>query len=451
MLTIVGLGRCAEDLPQGAKEALQSGARIILRTGETASAESVIRLGVPFETLDGIYESSRNFGTLGKNLASAVLKAAKEGDTVYCVDGSASDDVSVRILAEKRPDARILAGVSKAESAFCAARVFSAGRSSCSAYDMKGKLFAPAAVTDVDDVLVAGDAKLKLCGLFGDEAEAYFVRGGKAEKIRMYEIDRQGSYDSSCCVVVDEIPLLERTRFDYADLLEILRLLRAPDGCPWDRVQTHESIRINMIEEAYELVDAIDCRDDAKICEEAGDVLMQGAFHTILGAERGAFEEGDVLSEVCRKLIFRHSHIFGKDKASDEQSALSVWEKNKKKEKGQETFGDSVRDVPAAFPALLRAQKVLKRASKCGHPPVPAVMPDDQDAGGLLLYTADVCRLLGVDAEECLRERTKAFADVFCLTEELAAADGKRLDEISGEEYERYRAEAERSYAGKAD
>ena len=451
MLTIVGLGRCAEDLPRGAEEAIRSGAKVLLRTGETASAESVARLGVPFGTLDGVYKSSRNFDTLGRNLAAAVLKAAKEGDTVYCVDGSASDDVSVRILAGKCPDARIYPGVSKAESAFCAARVFSAGRSACSAYDMKGKLFAPTAVTDIDDAFIAGEVKLKLCGLFGDEAEAYFVRGGTAGRIRMYEIDRQKAYDSSCCVVVDEIPLLERTRFDYADLLEILHLLRAPDGCPWDRVQTHESIRINMIEEAYELVDAIDCGDDAKICEEAGDVLMQGAFHTILGAERGAFEEGDVLSEVCRKLISRHSHIFGKDSASDEQSALSVWERNKKKEKGQETYGDSVRDVPSSFPALLRAQKVLKRASKCGHAPVPAVMPDDQDAGGLLLYTADVCRLLGVDAEECLREKTKAFADVFCRTEELAAADGKRLDEISDAEYAEYRAEAEKQHAGEAD
>ena len=330
MLTIVGLGCDPKDISEGAKEALLSGARVILRTGETPAAEGVKALGVPFETLDALYAGCRNFDTLNKKLARAVLDAAKEGDTVYCVDGSACDDVSAQIVLQKSKGARVFAGVSKADAAFSAARVSAPSRSAFSAYAMpESRPLLPLCVYDADCDLVAGDAKLKLCDWFGDEAEAYFVRGGRAKKIKLYEADRQGEYDLTCCIVIPEIPLLKRTRFNYDDLLEIMRLLRAPDGCPWDRAQTHESIRTNMVEEAYELVDAIDCKDDDKICEEAGDVLMQGAFHSILGQERGAFSPEDVLSGVCSKLIFRHSHIFGKDKASDENSALSVWDKNK--------------------------------------------------------------------------------------------------------------------------
>ena len=122
-----------------------------------------------------------------------------------------------------------------------------------------------------------------------------------------------------------------------------------------------------MIEEAYELVDAVDSKDDSKILEEAGDVLMQGAFHSVIAEERGAFTPEDVLSAVCEKLIFRHSHIFGKDSAENEAGALSVWEKNKREEKGQKTASDTVKDVPAAFPAVMRAQKTAKRAAKFGY------------------------------------------------------------------------------------
>ena len=134
----------------------------------------------------------------------------------------------------------------------------------------------------------------------------------------------------SCAVAVEHAGFLHRSRYDYADMLELVRLLRAPGGCPWDRAQTPESIRKNMVEEAYELVDAVNREDDDGIEEETGDVLLQAAFYTVLKEEQGAFSEEDVTSRVVKKLIFRHSHIFGNDRAADENSALGVWEKNKR-------------------------------------------------------------------------------------------------------------------------
>ena len=468
MITIVGLGCGPADLSAGAKEALLSGARVILRTGETPASAGVRALGVPFETLDRVYASSRNFDSLNKNLASAVLEAAKKGDVVYCVDGSVAEDVSAQLVLQKKKEAQVFGGVSKAGTAFAAARVFSRDRTSLSAYALAEcpRPSLPLAVYDVDCDLVAGDVKLALCELFGDETPAFFVRGGRARRIRLFEADRQGAYDASCAVVIGEIPLLSKTRFTYDDLLAILRLLRAPDGCPWDRAQTHESIRANMIEEAYELVDAIDSKDDSKICEETGDVLMQGAFHSVLGQERGAFTPDDVLSDVCRKLIFRHSHIFGKDRAENEAGALSVWEKNKAQEKGQQTPADTVKDVPKVFPAVMRAQKAAKRAAKFGYDfqdaaeaaekvreelaeLLAAVQEGDaahigEEAGDLLFAAANVGRLAGADCEQALQRSTDKFIARFCRTDALIAADGKRMQELSAEELWAYYERAKR-------
>lgn len=465
MLTIVGLGCGPEDLTTGGREAILSADKVILRTGETPPADGVRALGVPFTALDYIYEKSRNFDTLAKNLAEAVSEAAKGARVVYCVDGSCAEDVSVRLLLKKRADVRLFDGVSKSSRAFAAAEV-SAGMT-VSAYDMEElRASLPLCVYDVDCDLIAGDVKLKLCELFGDEADAFFVSGGRAERIKLYEADRQKQYGPFSAIVVDKIPLLQKKRFDYEDLLAILRLLRAPNGCPWDRVQTHESIRANMIEEAYELVDAIDLKDDDKILEETGDVLMQGAFHSVLGEERGAFTSGDVLSAVCAKLIFRHSHIFGSDKAEGESGALSVWEKNKQAEKGQKTAGDAVKDVPKAFPAVMRAQKVGKRAAKAGYDfkdaqeasekvreelgeLLEAIRSKDaahieEETGDLLFSAVNVGRLAGADCETALRESTEKFVARFLKTEALILADGKKMQELPAGELWAYYGKAKK-------
>ncbi len=468
MLTIVGLGCSPEDLSQGAREAVFGGAKVILRTGETPAAKAILDSCADCVTLDRIYESCRNFDTLNKKLAAAVAEEAKKGDVVYCVDGSISEDVSAQMLLRKVKNARVFCGVSKADAAFAAAKISACNRTALSAYMLEGaRPRLPLAVYDIDCDLVAGDVKLRLCELYGDETDAYFVRAGRAEKIKLYSLDRQKQYDSSCVAVIGEIPLLKKTRFDFDDLTDILRLLRAPNGCPWDRAQTHESIRKNMIEEAYELVDAIDSKDDNKIIEETGDVLMQGVFHSVLGEERGAFTADDVLSAVCTKLISRHSHIFGKDKATDEASALSVWDKNKLQEKGQKTGADSVQDVPRNLPAAMRAQKVAKRAAKYGYDfkdvseaaekvreelseLLSALREGDaahigEETGDLLFSAVNVGRLAGADCEEALAESTQKFIRRFCRTEELILADGKSMQGMSADELWSYYERAKRN------
>lgn len=462
MITIIGLGCGPEDLTAGGKEAILSADKVILRTGETPPAESVRALGVPFETLDYIYGKSRSFDTLGKNLAAAVSEAGKSANVAYCVDGDASEDVSAQILLKKHKDARAVGGVSKSSRAFAAAHVF--GGTAVSAYGMQGYVRAslPLCVYDIDCDLIAGDVKLKLCDLFGDEADAFFVSEKGAKKIKLYEADRQKVYGAFSAVVIDEMPLLKKKRFDYEDLLELMRLLRAPGGCPWDRAQTHESIRANMIEEAYELVDAIDRKDPERMREEAGDVLMQAVFHTLMEEEAGNFNMTDVISEVTEKLITRHTHVFGQDKAAGADGALSVWEKNKMTEKHQKTFSDSVNDVPEGFPALLRAEKVVKRTGKGGWKDTYEAAEEalfaaekrlaaaeggntDEALGELLLAAVRLGKLKGGDAEQALLDKVKAVQREYTAFEVLVLADGKDVNALTPEERKEYERRAHES------
>ena len=174
MLTIVGLGCSPEDLSRGAYNAVTSGAKVILRTGETPAAQAILSSGAPCATLDYIYESCRNFDTLNKKLAAAVAEEAEKGDVVYCVDGSVAEDVSAQILLRKKKDARVFCGVSKADAAFAASKISACDRTAVSAYSGGGaRLRLPLAVYDVDCDLVAGDVKLRLCDLFGDALQTF--------------------------------------------------------------------------------------------------------------------------------------------------------------------------------------------------------------------------------------------------------------------------------------
>ncbi len=462
MITVIGLGVEKDHLTARGKEAVLSAERVFLRTDKPASAESVKNLGVKYEVLDEVFASTRSFAALHKKMAKVVLDAGKTQNVVYCVDGNACEDRCAQMIITRDKKAQIISGVSKAQYALEKTRTAATTCACVSAYDLQEvkNLTLPAAIYDLSDEFLAGDVKLILSDKIGEESQIFFLTGGKVKKIKVYELDRQKKYDYTTCVVVKDTPLLEKKRFDIADLKEILIRLRRPDGCPWDKVQTPESIRMNMVEEAYELVDAIDVGDMEKIREETGDVLLQAVFHAVMQEERGGFNLTDSLSELCEKLINRHTHIFGKDKANDEASALSVWEANKKKEKGQDTYAKAVNDVPSCFPACMRAQKVQKRAGKSGFDFKDAFQAAEkiteelkewhhacvqgdkkqihEELGDLLFAVVNAGRLSGVDCELALKESVQKFSRRFTRTEELILADGKDITSLSAEELDGY-------------
>ena len=436
----------------------------MVRTAHTLSYQTVLDLGVEHTCLDYVYENSRNFATLSKNLAKAVTD--KGDDAVYLVDGAATEDNSVKALLKRtRGKVEIIDGVSRTTALVRAAGFVGCSYTAVSAYELaenaqSGNLSLPLIVYDLDDRALAGDIKLILGDLFGEETVVKYLNGGNAKKMYLYELDRQKGYDYTSAVSIEAVDLLEKQRFTLEDLKEIVYRLRAPNGCPWDRVQTSDSIKMSAVEEAYELVDAIDLDDDEKILEEAGDLALQVVFHAVMREEMGAFNLNDVTTAICQKLISRHTHVFGEDKAADGESALSVWEKNKMVEKNQVTYGDSVNDVPKCFPAAMRAQKVGKRASKAGmdFASVEAAAERlqeelkeffeaygkgdkaqaEKELGDVLFAACNIGRKAGADCEKALKESAERFAKRFTLAEALALADGKVVTELSEEEWDKY-------------
>lgn len=452
-ITLIGLGTQTGDLTLSAKSALDRADKIILQTNACTGKDSLC--GFEVETLDCVYERSRNFDTLNKNLAKAVTDAAKTQNVCYCVDGAVSEDEACKIILNKCKGVCVCEGVSRISYVKNLAKLKSAQVTTISAYDVKNlKSCRAAVVYGVDDWCAATEVKLKLTDFFGEEKICAFIRGNTVKKIPVYEIDRQKEYDVSCAVAIEEDEFLKKDRYDFADLVHLVELLRAPGGCPWDRVQTCESIKSNVVEEAYELEDAIERTDNDGILEEVGDVMLQAAFHSVLKEEEGVFNATDAISGNVKKLIFRHSHIFGKDKASSESEALGVWDKNKLKEKHMTTFGETVLAVPNKMPACMRAQKVGKRAAKSGmdflspvsasekmweevKELVAAMQAEDknavfEEAGDVLFAAVNTCRLAGVDCEEALRAATDKFVARFVECERLILSDGKQMTELDG-------------------
>lgn len=245
-----------------------------------------------------------------------------------------------------------------------------------------------------------------------------------------------------------------KPRYDYNDLLEIIRLLRSPEGCPWDRVQTHESIRRGLLEEAYEAAEAIDTHDTALLKEELGDVLMQVVFHADIEKDAGRFTMDDVCDGVVKKLLFRHPHVFGTAQESSPESVLVSWDKLKRQEKGQKTTADALDSVARSLPGLWRAEKLQKKAADAGfdwhdvsgaldkldeevaelHRAVESGSGIPDELGDVLFAAVKVGRFCGIDPEDAVNLTCEKFIRRFRCMEEAATADGSPLSQLTLEE-----------------
>ncbi len=241
---------------------------------------------------------------------------------------------------------------------------------------------------------------------------------------------------------VDELieSLPKKDRYGISDLVDLVTVLRDKDkGCPWDKVQTHSSIKKDLLEEVYEVMEAIDFDSPEMMREELGDVLLQVIFHVVLEQERDHFVLDDVITELCQKLIIRHPHVFGDVNADTVDKVLTNWDSIKKETKGQETYADTLKSVPKNFPALMRAQKLGKRAARAGidfekseedgteldmyaaiRSALSKVQAADEkgeevsaEIGSLLMLCANLARRLDCDAEECLADSCNKFVSRF--------------------------------------
>jgi tetrapyrrole methylase family protein/MazG family protein len=252
----------------------------------------------------------------------------------------------------------------------------------------------------------------------------------------------------------------QKDHYSIGDLLDIVRLLRGEGGCPWDREQTHQSIRSDLIEETCEVIEAIDLEDTALLREELGDVLLQVVFHCRIEEETSNFTFDDVCDEVCKKLIIRHPHVFGDVKADNTDQVLKNWDAIKMKTKGQETYTDTLNSVAKSLPALMRAQKVGKRAMRagmdfrCAEDAIACINAEkseldkavasgdkeniEEEIGDLLFSCVNAARHLGVDAELALKTATEKFIKRFSITEQLTSADKLDMKNLTIEELDVY-------------
>lgn len=453
-IIVVGLGVDEFDLPLVTEQLIKSHAVVVARTGEALSVKLLMQKYPNIKTLDSVYLKSRNFDTLNANLGKEILALAKETPVLYLVDGSCQEDNSVKYILKRAKNVKVISGLSHANKCLQRAGVIEPSFTCASAYDLNtANLSLPLVVTAIDGFMLASQLKLSLTDRFGEEITAFVTSNTGVKKIKLYELDRLKSYDYSTCLYIPSLPLVEKERFDFNDLLKILEILRAPNGCPWDREQTEKTILKNVIEEAYELVDAVEKEDDEQIVEETGDLILQSAFYVIFGEEGYRYNRSDVLSGICSKLISRHTHVFGGDKAVKASDALSVWNNNKITEKGFETATEYLKSVPSAMPSIMRAEKVGKRAKKYGfdfekfedalsklneeiEELKTAKLSGDcveieKECGDVLFSAVNCVRLLGIDGEIALSRSTEKFINRFSLMENEVLKSGKSLTDLN--------------------
>ncbi|MBQ7183529.1 MAG: nucleoside triphosphate pyrophosphohydrolase [Clostridia bacterium] len=428
-LTVFALGHSADDLTCGALKALEKARYIILRTDRCAAAEMLNEKKIGFETLDSLYDAAEDFGDLDQKSASFVLERLEKGSVCLGVFDPASDTV-VRLLRDSvtavcpyadpcRPFAAYLNAKERRITAAAGLEVISC----------QGDLV----ITEIDSKLLAGDVKLKLLECYaGNSPVILYDQAGKTEKLELSDLDRlqETRYGHRCAALLPERGLTEKERFDIADLIHLMAKLRAPGGCPWDRKQTHESLRPYLIEEAYETAAAILDGDWEHTAEELGDVLLQVVFQADIGRQYGTFTLGDVATNICSKMIRRHRHIFGDADCPDARAVSDEWDRIKAQERKDVTPSDAMDAVSKGLPALMRAEKIQKRAgtdpeSACPAEGVDAVRSAaeslaeavkthdtgliEERLGELLFEAVNVGRLCGIEAESCLAAQNEKF------------------------------------------
>jgi len=482
-LVIVGLGPGDPGLISTAVwDELRQASPLLLRTEEHFAVQALRDAGLSFASYDHVYEKKDSFAEVYEEIAKDVIaKAAGAARPVYAVPGSPV--VAERTVAIIRSaaaaaglDIKLLPGVSFLDVAYDRLGIDPVdGLAVIDAFDI-GRLASPSAVgmvvSQVYSRQVASELKLSLAKLYGDEYEIVVLHrltlpGETVRRIPLYELDRLTDIDHLTTVYVPP-RLSGNAGLPLGPLVDVMARLRSPGGCPWDIEQTHASLRRYMIEEVYEVLEAVEMADDACLCEELGDLLLQIVFHAQIAAERGAFSIADVVERVAGKLVHRHPHVFGDVIVRSADDVVVNWEKIKAREK--KGLRPSVLDgVPRGLPSLMRAFKLQTKAAKVGFDwdsPAPvwdkvaeelgelrrAVQSGAKDAiesemGDLLFAIVNLARFLGVEPEVALTAANNKFLRRFRYVEEAVQRSGKPWNAFSLQELDAFWEEAKAAEA----
>jgi tetrapyrrole methylase family protein/MazG family protein len=471
-VTIVGLGPGdPAHLTREAWDVLTSAAEVFLRTARHPTLDG-LPASVARHSFDDVYEAAADFAQVYETIAARVLElGTRPQGVVYAVPGDPSlGEATVGLIRSRARErslaVRLVPGLSFIEPALMALGVDALpGLQIADALDLAARHHppfhpdSPALVAQLYSASVAGDVKLALMNQYPDEHQVALVHAAgtaeqRVERLPLFELDRSPHIAHLTALFVPPLP--QPSAFE--SFQEAIAHLRAPDGCPWDREQTHRTLRRNLLEETHEVLAALDADDPRAMREEFGDLLLQIVLHAQIAVESGEYSMAEVIAGIHAKIIRRHPHVFGDVKVSGVGEVLENWEKLKAAERDGDARPDAgvLGTLPPGLPALVQAETYQRRAARVGFdwPDISGVMakvreelaeveaavqPEEREAevGDLLFAVVNLARWLDVDPEAALRQANQRFAARFARMESAAQGEGRDLRALTLEEMDR--------------
>lgn len=474
-ITVVGLGYGDEEsLPLGVYRLLTRAKTLWLRTEKHPVVDQLAEEGVGYRTFDAVYEKHGDFPSVYREIADGLLALALEGkDPVYAVPGHpvVAEEV-VGILLREGDDHGVTVEV-KGGSSFLDPVFACLGVDPVEGFQLLDGTALQAdqlnprfhqLIAQVYDRMVASEVKLTLMEVYPDDFPVTVVTAAgvagmeQVSEVSLFELDREERYGNLSTVYVPPAQDAAVLHRQFSTLAAIVARLRAPDGCPWDRKQTHESLRPYLLEEAYEFLEAVAEGDRESMADELGDVLLQVLLHAQIASETGDFDLRDVVQNLADKLVRRHPHVFGDESAEDSSQVKAKWEEIKKRERAAkgEARQSLLEGIPSTFPALKRAHKLQKKAAKVGFDwkeadgvlnkleeelvELMAASPEEREGevGDLLFSAVALARFYDVDPEQALLAACHKFVRRFHKVEEAARKAGGKVESFPLEQLDRW-------------
>ena len=467
-LHIVGLGPAGLDqMTVGVYKRLRGAQKVFVRTAQHPCVQELLKEGILLDSFDEIYSAKESFEEVYDEIIQRLLLELKQyEEVIYAVPGHPSvAEKTVQLIWQRlagEAEVIIHSAVSFLDEVFRAIPFDPVEGVWVLNYDALQKAGLSGhqwlVIPQVYNQLIASEVKLDLMKYYPDDADAYVVQAlGTAEqlvrKVPLFELDHQ-KFDHLSTVAIPP----SASVVSWMRLVEIMETLRSPTGCPWDLEQTHETLKKYLIEESYEVIQAIDNQDMYNLCEELGDLLLQVVFHTQIAAEAGEFELQDVLRGIVEKMIRRHPHVFGEGQARNPGEVIKTWEKIKQEEKENADENQAYFADTKGLPALMMAAVTQKKASKEGFDWPDRVEPLEkvheelvelekaletntgirEEYGDLLFAMVNLSRFLDLDAEMVLHEGVQKFQTRFINMLAKADSDDVNFRELSLEEMDLY-------------
>ncbi|PLT30849.1 nucleoside triphosphate pyrophosphohydrolase [Peribacillus deserti] len=470
-IKVIGLGSGElSQIPYGIYKTLKEAGHCFVRTMDHPVIRELSEEGITFASFDSIYEKHGQFEEVYEEISNILLSAAKEQNILYAVPGHPMvAEKTVQLLLEKGPSLSIEINIEGGQS-FIDSLFQAAGFDPIDGFQLLDgtslradelMITGHVIIGQVYDQFTASEVKLTLMEKLPDEYEVYIITaaGSSAEqikKVHLYELDHGMELNNLTSIYVPPVKKEEWLYKEFFKAKQIIAALRGPGGCPWDQEQTHESLKKYLIEETYELIDAIDQGDEEQMIGELGDILLQVLLHAQIGEDEGLFSISDVIGSLSSKMVRRHPHVFGDVQVKDSEDVIANWQKIKETEGSAEKKEHMLDSVETSLPQLLTAYEYQKKASKAGFDwkePEPMwekvfeeikevqteIKADNMDAlkkelGDVFFALVNVCRYYSINPEEAVHATNRKFYNRFAYIENRLQEKGAAFEEYTLEE-----------------